>query len=253
MAEIEGSRTKEIFGNVKQENKFLYYFLVISIIIIIILFILLANYKNTIYNLTFYKYEYEKNGVYNKFSKAIVDNATIDLFLYLNNNQKNITSQFFSERDKLHLIDVKHLIKISKVVYTAVLISLIVLIFVLFYYWKNVFKKSLAKIFIISSLLYIILFAVTALNQTNESFQKKFTDLHYVLFDNDYWILNPEKDNLINMFPQQFWYDIAQKIIRDALLYAVLILIIGINIFIYLHLKNKFLRHKTKNKALNSS
>ncbi|MBS3137363.1 DUF1461 domain-containing protein [Candidatus Woesearchaeota archaeon] len=245
MAEIENNRTKDIFGKEKKENVILYYLLFIFIIISLFSFILLANYKNTLYNFPFYKYEYEKNGVYARFDKAVVDNATIDLFLYLNNNQQNITSQFFSDRDKLHLVDVKHLIRFSKIVYTIILILFISSLIALFYFYRHKFKKSFAKILIFASLLYIFLFITIAANQTNETFQKKFIGIHYILFDNDYWILSPEKDNLINLFPEQFWYDIVQKILKDTLLYAVFLLIIGINIFVYLYLKNKFFMAKS--------
>ncbi|MBI5393140.1 TIGR01906 family membrane protein [Candidatus Woesearchaeota archaeon] len=250
MVEFQETRTKEIFGEKKTDNTILYYSLMIITVLVLFLFIILANYKNSIYNFPFYKYEYEKNGIYTKFDKAIVDNATINLFLYLNNNQENITSQFFSERDKLHLIDVKHLIKLSKIVYAIVLILFLLSLFALFYFYKHKFKKSFAKILIIASLLYIIIFIAIAVNQTNETFQKKFIDIHYTLFDNDYWILDPEKDNLINLFPQQFWYDIVEKILKDTLLYAIFLLIIGVNIFIYVYLKNKFFTAKNKSNSI---
>lgn len=43
-------------------------------------------------------------------------------------------------------------------------------------------------------------------------FDKLFLQFHLVSFDNDLWILDPTKDNLIMMFPQGFWYDSAIRL-----------------------------------------
>ena len=34
-----------------------------------------------------------------------------------------------------------------------------------------------------------------------------------MLFENDFWILNPATDNLINMVPQGFFVDITKRIL----------------------------------------
>ncbi len=46
------------------------------------------------------------------------------------------------------------------------------------------------------------------------NFDQLFLEFHLISFDNDLWMLDPTKDNLIMMFPQGFWYDSA---IRMAL------------------------------------
>ena len=43
-------------------------------------------------------------------------------------------------------------------------------------------------------------------------FDEIFLQFHLVSFDNDLWILDPTKDNLIMMFPQGFWYDSAIRL-----------------------------------------
>ena len=44
------------------------------------------------------------------------------------------------------------------------------------------------------------------------SFDELFLQFHLVSFDNDLWILDPTKDNLLMMFPQGFWYDSAIRL-----------------------------------------
>jgi integral membrane protein (TIGR01906 family) len=44
------------------------------------------------------------------------------------------------------------------------------------------------------------------------SFDSMFLEFHMLSFDNDLWILDPTKDNLIMMFPQGFWYDSAVRL-----------------------------------------
>lgn len=43
-------------------------------------------------------------------------------------------------------------------------------------------------------------------------FGELFLLFHLALFDNDLWILDPARDNLIMMFPQGFWYDSAMRL-----------------------------------------
>ena len=238
-------RTSQIFGEEKKENNLLYYAVFCLAILLLFSFLILANYKNSIFNYQFYNPEYEKNGIYHKFNQTVVSNVTIDLFMYLNGNANELSStanDFFSERDKIHLKDVKYLISISKIVYAINVILFLLAIIYLLILDKSKFKRSLAFIFIITAVLYALFFIVVYFNQ--QSFASSFTQMHYLLFDNDYWILDPQKDNLINLYPQQFWFDITQKILVGTLIYAVLFLVIGINILLYIYFKNKFFSAK---------
>ncbi|MHB0868030.1 MAG: TIGR01906 family membrane protein [Chloroflexota bacterium] len=44
------------------------------------------------------------------------------------------------------------------------------------------------------------------------SFDDLFLQFHLISFDNDLWMLDPTRDNLIMMFPQGFWYDSAIRL-----------------------------------------
>jgi integral membrane protein (TIGR01906 family) len=58
-------------------------------------------------------------------------------------------------------------------------------------------------------------------------FDQLFLQFHLVSFDNDLWILDPTKDNLIMMFPQGFWYDSAIRLALATGSQALVSILIG--------------------------
>ncbi len=104
-------------------------------------------------------------------------------------------SYFFSSKDIAHLKDVS---KIFKIVRIVCLVSLIVVILLSIYFFKK--KKNIAKFFLYSGLLIIIFGLIVAF-----TFDKSFLLFHIISFNNDLWLLDPETDLLINIFPEKFF------------------------------------------------
>ena len=59
-----------------------------------------------------------------------------------------------------------------------------------------------------------VLLAITGLTAliVSGSFDRYFVIFHHLFFDNDLWILDPAKDNLINLLPEGFFSDTAFRI-----------------------------------------
>ncbi len=245
---MANKRTTQIFGEQKK-NDFIYYSIMTILIILFTMFIILSNYKNNIYNFQFYKEEYKQNHVYQQLNSTLnetaVDGITINLFYYLNGNTNSLNSTFFSERDQLHLKDVKSLIKTSKIVYTIIVILIFILFIILGYKNKHNFRKAMAIVFIVSSLLCLLLICIAYSERNN--FKSDFITFHEQVFNNDYWQLDPAKDNLVNLYPQQFWYDITAKILKDSAIYAILFLIIGCNLLLFGYLKKRYYKPQQSN------
>jgi len=55
-----------------------------------------------------------------------------------------------------------------------------------------------------------------------------FEKFHEIVFRNDLWQLNPDKDNLINLFPEQIQYNITKKIFANVLFSAIILLILDL-------------------------
>ncbi len=59
-------------------------------------------------------------------------------------------------------------------------------------------------------------------------FDQLFLRFHLVSFDNDLWMLDPTKDNLIMMFPQGFWYESAIRLALATGSQALLAILVGL-------------------------
>jgi hypothetical protein len=54
-------------------------------------------------------------------------------------------------------------------------------------------------------------------------FDAAWSQFHGIAFRNDFWELDPNRDHLIQMFPESFWFDITALIGAATLVQAVLI------------------------------
>ena len=189
-------------------------------ILTLILLITTLNFKLLALNFNFYQKEFSKLDIYEIIPKEIADKETLNLINYLNNKQE-LTTEFFNEREKLHLQDVKNLIqKTFLIFYIALILFIIMLIY--FIYTKN--YKIIYSSFLVSTLLLIIILVILSLI----NFNFLFTQFHLISFSNDYWQLNPETDNLINLFPLQFFQDIIKKIVINIIVTSFIFIIIAL-------------------------
>ncbi len=218
--------------------------LLIILIIIIPLIILLANFKLTAFNFNFYEKEFIKYNVYEnenlkEYSKEDINKATKELIFYLgavySSNNKNLTTNFFDEKEKLHLVDVKSMIQVITFGLTS-LLSIFFLILFYLIYKKDV--KAISNSFIFGSILslifILILFFIILAN-----FSNAFDKFHIVTFSNNLYLLNPEVDNLINLFPIEFFYDITKRIFINSIITSIILLIFGVILKIK---KEKFIK-----------
>lgn len=120
--------------------------------------------------------------------------------------------EFFSQRDKQHMVDVKLLFDKGRYIRNFSL-AYIAVFMILLYRSKprRGFKRSLAKyglVIFAAGILPVIMLIILM----NLDFYKYFTIFHEIFFNNDLWLLDPAVDRLINMFPQDFFTDMAFRI-----------------------------------------
>ena len=133
-----------------------------------------------------------------------------------------VEQEFFSERDKIHMIDVRVLYDRLFVVRNVALFSFIGLILVMaltkspvMHLLARCSREVMAGFLLISAIVAgVIIF----------DFDNAFEVFHLIFFDNDYWILFPPRDRLVMMVPQQFFVNIS--IFIGSLMAAVPIIII---------------------------
>jgi len=187
----------------------------------IIFLILFLSFRLVVFDFDFYKKEFEKHNIYDKLGKENVKNLTTGLITYLE-GEDELKNKIFSEKESLHLVDVKNLIKKSFSLFYYVLAAFILLLGYSLY--KKDKKTGNAFIFggILTLLLILLIFLVAKI-----SFDYLFTQFHYLAFDNELWLLN-EKDILINLFPIGIFYDFLMRIVLNNCFFAFGSIIFGI-------------------------
>ncbi|MGE5678296.1 MAG: TIGR01906 family membrane protein [Pseudomonadota bacterium] len=192
-------------------------------IVAVPIILLLTDVQLVAYDRSYYRSEYKKYDVPGSIGMDM-DNlmdSTEKLLLYLENKRDNLDfngsfingeEEFFSPRDKQHMVDVKGLFVNGFYIRNLSLIYAV--LFLLLLFWKAPAGKGLRKLArsgiaiavagIAPVLLVVILMSV--------DFYKYFTVFHKIFFTNDLWLLDPAVDRLVNIFPEQFFTDMAFRI-----------------------------------------
>lgn len=135
-----------------------------------------------------------------------------------------VTAPFFTEREKSHLADCRELFTAGlrwRMIAALMLIALTIYIYM--HNGKTGTLRLLSAGYLRSiAAVFAAALIVTALAIWNFTFV--FTKFHHIFFDNDLWILYPDKDNLINIMQEQVFADAAMWIggifAASALLFA---------------------------------
>lgn len=175
------------------------------------------------FDINFYKNFYQKENLASSIgtSSDNLINNTQNLLNYLNKKEQ-LNTDWFSEKDILHMVDVKNLYTFSHNIMIYCLLTLIISTIIIILILRGKSLLYITKIFNKVLLLFIVLVgglsAVIAYNFN--SFWIKF---HTTLFSNDLWLLSPSESNLIKMVPEEFFISLITKIITYILILFILL------------------------------
>ena len=175
------------------------------------------------FDLNFYKDFYQKENLPSSIgtSSDNLINNTQNLLNYLNKKEQ-LNTDWFSEKDILHMVDVQNLYTFSHNIMIYCLLILIISTIIIILILRGKSLLYITKIFNKVLLLFIVLVgglsAVIAYNFN--SFWIKF---HTTLFSNDLWLLSPNESNLIKMVPEEFFISLITKIITYILILFILL------------------------------
>lgn len=186
----------------------------------------------------FYKNEYQKYEVTKDLDMNIdhVMYVTDHMMKYLIGKEEELSvvttvegkeQDFFNERDRLHMSDVRNLFLGGIKVGVVCLIVAAVILAVLEKRekdWKRLFfvTYSIALgVWLVIGLLLGIAFSI--------DFTTCFTIFHKLFFTNDLWIFNPETDYMIRMLPEGFFSDM---VIRISEVFGVVLAVIWMVLFL---------------------
>lgn len=175
------------------------------------------------FDLNFYKDFYQKENLASSIgtSSDNLINNTQNLLNYLNKKEQ-LNTDWFSEKDILHMVDVQNLYTFSHniMIYCFITFILSTIIIILILRGKSLLY--ITKIFNKVLLLFIGLIGglSTIIAYNFNSFWIKF---HTTLFSNDLWLLSPNESNLIKMVPEEFFISLITKIIIYILILFILL------------------------------
>jgi len=175
------------------------------------------------FDLNFYKDFYQKENLASSIgtSSDNLINNTQNLLNYLNKKEQ-LNTDWFSEKDILHMVDVQNLYTFSHniMIYCFITFILSTIIIILILRGKSLLY--ITKIFNKVLLLFIVLIGglSTIIAYNFNSFWIKF---HTTLFSNDLWLLSPNESNLIKMVPEEFFISLITKIIIYILILFILL------------------------------
>lgn len=166
----------------------------------------------------FYSYEFDKNRVPEtiQVDKDELMTVTRHLTDYMRGKQKDLVvtatvngvrQEFFNQKEKDHMVDVRALFdigfKVRNVAFWLLLLLLLLMI-LLKIRAPYVIARCLREVLTGFLLLAVILTIVVLLD-----FSRAFDIFHMLFFTNDLWQLNPQTDLLVNIVPIQFFMDIS--------------------------------------------
>lgn len=191
--------------------------------IIIPLLIFLFSFKLLIFNYGFYEKQFDNN-----LDREFVKGNVLNLFDYF--KDKGELNDNFNEREKLHLEDVKNLINKANILFYILLIMFIISI-IYFIYTKDF--KAIRFNLIAGGCLTLLFILILVLFDFSDLFLK----FHYLIFNNNLWMLNPETDLLINIFTENFFFKFFKRILLNSSIISCILIFIGIL------MKNVHLQH----------
>lgn len=193
-----------------------------------------------------YERAYTKYEVLDELEMEMKDamHVTKEMLAYLRGNRTDLVvdtvvdgeeREFFNDREKAHMEDVKNLFvgglwvrRIAILLFVVAVISLIIT--------KADWKRLLPKSFLIGLGIFAGVTAGVGLLVMSD-FNKYFLMFHEMFFDNDLWLLDPRTDLLIRMLPEGFFLDM---VIRIGIIFLLLLLVgVVISIVALYRYKNK--------------
>lgn len=199
---------------------------IIAFLISVLLFpiFLVTGIELVTFDQNFYSQQYARLNTAEEIGMSVEDlsRVTLQLTDYIRgrwDSLEQITAeidgenrQVFNEREIAHMLDVKDLFQFAAKVRNIALTSIVILLIILYFSSnRKLFRYLAASYLTAAGLLLLLLIIAVPIIQSN--FTYYWDQFHYLFFDNDLWILNPETDIMIQMVPEPFFNQAVLRVI----------------------------------------
>ena len=192
----------------------------ISLALLIPLIILLFSFRVYVFDDDYYNNQFVNYDVISNFGK--VDLALDNLFDFFQEGTE-LDDTIFSEREILHLQDVKSLI--LNILLILNLLFIIAFIMLGYMMYKKDYSAISFSFILGGSIALAITLAIIIISSL--SFENMFVSFHQMAFSNDFWLL-PTDSSLIKMFNPMFFFNITRKILLNSVFLSLFVVGIGI-------------------------
>ncbi len=219
---------------------------VISILTALLIPVILFgfNFNSVAFNEDLYKKEFSKYDVYSDLRGYNVDdiNNKVLNYLRLSSGDELIDIDFFNEREKIHLLDVKTLIQSIFDVYYFSAILFVLLLIVLTYIMDFKIKNIARKLFIIlpAGSLLTLLVAVLFFALSSLDFNSAFDAFHKTFFSPGTYLFNSEFESIVVVYPEKLFLDLLVRTIFSIILSSGMLFFISATLF-FVFFKRNFL------------
>jgi integral membrane protein (TIGR01906 family) len=167
-------------------------------------------------SLWLYQHGFDKYGISQTtgLAPAELNKAATGLIDYFNSDEEAISLTvvkdgesftLFNDREVAHLRDFKGLIRLAYLVLLGTLVFALAYTGLSLFFWKD--RRRLAKGLVGGSCLTLALMLALGLGILL-NFDGLFLQIHFIVYTNELWMLDPARDYLIMLFPEGFWYDV---------------------------------------------
>ena len=182
-------------------------------------FLLLSNVRVAAMEPRVYEYSFEtydapaRTGI----DRAQLNRAAQDIAHYFRNDEPLLTTRviidgdeqaLFNPREVQHMRDVKALFRSVFRIHEVAFVYVVAYVAAVFLWSREQSMRHLARQAIAAGLAAAGLLAVGAV-AVLVGFDNLFRQFHVLSFANDFWLLDARTDHLIQMFPQNFWFDVT--------------------------------------------
>ncbi|MEE8469909.1 MAG: TIGR01906 family membrane protein [Dehalococcoidia bacterium] len=197
----------------------------ILFVICIPTFLITTDLRFAVNDIRLYEYGFNKYQVsavpgLNLNMEELLDVAD-QLIDYFNSDEEFLDIDLFNEREVAHMKDVKGLVQLAYFLQLASMAYIVVFVAINFALKRGAFWRGLARRLVWGSGATIGLLAALGLWAAT-GFETLFLLFHLASFSNDLWQLSPG-DNLLLMFPQEFFNDATLFVAGAAIAEAIII------------------------------
>ena len=183
--------------------------------------------SSLIYDYNISTYSIEKRT---SLSLEKIKEINLGIRTYFFNEKELLDIDIYSDKEILHMKDVKSVMNFIFDLGKILSIVFCIFTFVLYSYFRVYIYKLI--FYSLSLFLSILIFLGTSFLLF---FQELFIIFHEIAFNNDLWILNPNEDYLLMMYPEDFFRDVA---------ILILITSFTVNVIVYILFRSLFYQSK---------